>query len=123
MTKFDDFLEWLEANPWIVLWVGVLALCGFFRGLYYWKVPFTVSALGSGIVVGLLVGLVFLVACALNAEIGPSYSPWAAVVVAFVVAGALVAGLVWLSYHYWQYVWTALTALLLGTIIFTSIKH
>lgn len=32
MTKFDDFLEWLEANPWIVLWVGVLALCGFFRG-------------------------------------------------------------------------------------------
>lgn len=71
MTKFDDFLEWLEANPWIVLWVGVLALCGFFRGLYYWKVPFTVSALGSGIVVGLLVGLVFLVACALNAETGP----------------------------------------------------
>ena len=43
MTKFDDFLEWLEANPWIVLWVGVLALCGFFRGLYDWKVPFTLS--------------------------------------------------------------------------------
>ena len=122
MTKFDDFLEWLEANPWIVLLVGVLALCGFFRGLYYWKVPFTVSALGSGIVVGLLVGLVFLVACALNAETGPSYSPWAAVV-AFVVAGAVGAGLVWLSYHYWRYVWTTLTALLLGTIIFTSIKH
>lgn len=122
MTKFDDFLEWLEANPWIVLLVGVLALCGFFRGLYYWKVPFTVSALGSGIVVGLLVGLVFLVACALNAETGPSYSPWAAVV-AFVVAGAVGAGLVWLSYHYWRYVWTTLTALLLGTIIFTFIKH
>lgn len=123
MTKFDDFLEWLEANPWIGLLVGVLVLCGFFRGLHYWKVPFEVSALGSGIVAGLLVGLVFLVAWALNAETGPSYSPWAAVVVAFVVAGALVAGLVWLSYHYWQYVWTALTALLLGTIIFTSIKH
>ena len=123
MTIFDDFLEWLEANPWIGLLVGVLALCGFFRGLHYWKVPFEVSAFGSGIVAGLLVGLFFLIVGALNAETGPSYSPWAAVVVAFVVAGALVAGLVWLSYHYWQYVWTALTALLLGTIIFTSIKH
>mgnify|MGYP006888161299 FL=1 len=123
MTKFDDFLEWLEANPWIGLLVGVLALCGFFRGLHYWKVPFEVSALGSGIVAGLLVGLFFLIVGALNSETGPSYSPWPAVVVAFVVAGALVAGLVWLSYHYWQYVWTALTALLLGTIIFTSIKH
>lgn len=122
MTKFDDFLEWLEANPWIGLLVGVLVLCGFFRGLHYWKVPFEVSALGSGIVAGLLVGLVFLVAGALNSETTPSSFPWAAVV-AFVVAGALVAGLVWLSYHYWQYVWTALTALLLGTIIFTSIKH
>lgn len=118
MTIFDDFLEWLEEFPWIGLLVGVLVLCGFFRGLYYWKVPFTVSALGSGIVAGLLVGLVFLVAWALNAETGPSYSPWAAVVVAFVVAG-----LVWLSYHYWRYVWTTLTALLLGTIIFTFIKH
>ena len=58
MTKFDDFLEWLEANPWIGLLVGVLVLCGFFRGLHYWKVPFEVSALGSGIVAGLLVGLV-----------------------------------------------------------------
>lgn len=123
MTKFDDFLEWLEANPWIGLLVGVLVMCGFFRGLHYWKVPFEVSALGSGIVAGLLVGLFFLIVGALNnAETGPSYSPWAAVV-AFVLAGALVAGLVWLSYHYWRYVWTALTALLLGTIIFTFIKH
>lgn len=47
MTKFDDFLEWLEANPWIGLLVGVLVLCGFFRGLHYWKVPFEVSAFGE----------------------------------------------------------------------------
>lgn len=122
MTIFDDFLEWLEANPWIGLCVGVLVMCGFFRGLHYWKVPFEVSALGSGIVAGLLVGLVFLIAGALNSETGPSYSPWPAVV-AFVVAGALAAGLVWLSYHYWRYVWTTLSVLLLGTIIFTFIKH
>ncbi|WP_432634181.1 hypothetical protein [Candidatus Avelusimicrobium sp.] len=122
MTKFDDFLEWLEEFPWIGLLVGVLALCGFFRGLHYWQVPFKISALGSGIVAGLLVGLVFLLAGALNSETGPSAFPWAAVV-AFVLAGAGVAGLVWLSYHYWRYVWTTLTALLLGTIIFTFIKH